>query len=56
MFDFAISLNLFAPGLSVPGTVPIEPFKSSPIAVGNESPIIPSGKKKVLKEPASKDA
>ena len=53
--DFAREANFLAPGLSVPGIEPIEPFKSGPIALGSESPIIPSGKKNLSKAPASKE-
>ena len=52
----ANSAYLALPGLSVPGTDPIEPFKAGPIALGRESPIIPSGKKNLLKASASRDA
>ena len=53
---FARSPKVAAPGLSVPGTVPIDPLSPDPISLGKDSPIIPSGRKNWSKAPASRDA
>ena len=48
-----MSEKVAAPVLSVPGTVPKEPFRSAPMASTRLSPIMPSGSRKVSKAPVS---